>query len=90
MVFRFFFFVVVVLLAAFFFLNAKKKKTGDRSFKPPKFRDLRQEVNKGELKQDPLSGTWVAEGDAVKRTIKGTTYYFASEENADQWVRENC
>ena len=88
--FRFFFFVVVVLLAAFFFLNAKKKKVADRSFRPPKFSDHRKEVNKGELKQDPLSGTWVAESDAVTRTIKGKTYYFASEENADQWVRENC
>ena len=88
--FRFFFFVVVVRLAAFFYLNSRKKKAGKTSFRPPKFSDHRKEVNKGDLKQDPLTGTWVAESDAITRTIKGKTYYFASEENADKWVSENC
>ena len=84
--------VVVVLLALFFLLRSMMKsgqQQGPRTFRGARFSRLRKEVNKGELVRDSLSGTYVSKDDAVTRTIDGTVHYFASEENAEEFLKQN-
>lgn len=80
--------VIVVLGIVWLFMRAiKQPAPGKRSFRPRSFSEIRREVNKGDLKQDPVSGTYVSAADAVTRTIDGTVYYFSSEENAETFVK---
>lgn len=39
----------------------------------------------GELKRDPVCGTYVAEGASVKKTIGGETVHFCSEACRDKY-----
>lgn len=80
--------VVAVLAIVWFFMRSVRQPApGKRTFRPRTFNEIRKEVNKGELKQDPVSGTYVSAADAITRTIDGTVYYFSSEENAEQFVK---
>lgn len=82
--------IVVVLLALYFLLRSMMKggqQQGPRTFRAARFSKLRKEVNKGELVRDPVSGTYVSKDDAIKRTISGSVYYFASEENAEEFLK---
>ena len=40
----------------------------------------------GELKKDPVCGTYVSQGAAVTRAVKGTTLYFCSAACRDKYV----
>jgi YHS domain-containing protein len=40
----------------------------------------------GELKKDPVCGTYVSVGAAVTRAVKGTTLYFCSAACRDKYV----
>jgi len=82
-------FIILILLGLFFFLKSFVSKGPDagRRFKGPNFKGLRNELDRGELHRDPVSGTYVAEGDAVIVEKGGRKYYFASEENAERFRR---
>ena len=40
----------------------------------------------GELKKDPVCGTYTAAGSSVKQTIRGETVYFCSPQCRDKYV----
>ena len=84
------FIVIVVLLGIFFFLKSfgKQNSKGPRRFKGAKFSSVRREINKGELKQDPISGTYLTEEDAIKKRIDGKDYYFATEDNYNEFMKK--
>lgn len=81
------FIVVLVMLAVFFLLRGMSKSDGKRKFKGPSLSKLRREIDKGELKKDPVSGTYVSTDDAIKVVKDGVEYYFVSQENADSFMK---
>lgn len=83
------FVVVLVMLALFFLLRGMSKKGGKKKFKGPSLSKLRREIDKGELKKDPVSGTYVSAEDAIKVIKDGVEYYFASSENAEQFKKSD-
>jgi uncharacterized protein len=40
----------------------------------------------GELKKDPVCGTYVSAADSLTRTVKGETFYFCSPECRDKYL----
>lgn len=41
----------------------------------------------GELKQDPVCGTFVAVNSSIKRTVNGQVFYFCSTDCRDKYSR---
>jgi YHS domain-containing protein len=39
----------------------------------------------GELKKDPVCGTYVSTSASISRTVKGEVFYFCSKECADKY-----
>jgi hypothetical protein len=39
----------------------------------------------GELKKDPVCGTYVSTAASITRTVKGEVFYFCSQECADKY-----
>ena len=82
-------FVILILLGVFFFLKNYREPAEQRPrfFRSPSFRKIRRELDKGQLHQDPISGTFVSESDAVVVIREGKKHYFESEENAERFRR---
>jgi len=82
--------IILVLLGLFAFLKLMGQEKDRRRFKSPSFSRIRkekQEIDRGELHRDPVSGTFVSESDAYVEEIDGKTYYFSSKENAERFRR---
>ena len=49
-----------------------------------------EKTKKGEdMVQDPQCGTFVPRGEALEKTIRGTTYHFCSKECRDRFIQRN-
>jgi YHS domain-containing protein len=79
------FIIALIVLVVFYWIKSMTKQGTKRTFSAPSFDKLRREVNKGDLVQDPVSGTYISKEDAVRRVIDGKEYYFATKENADSY-----
>ena len=92
MIFRALFPIIVIIglllfLYVFFkYLSRSREKSNLRS---RRFDGVRREIDHGQLHKDPVSGTYVSEGDAIVVEKKGKKYYFASKENAEQFLRDD-
>jgi len=77
--------VIAVLLILYFFLRSMSSGKEKRDFSRPSFDKIRKEIDGGELHRDPVSGTYVSEGDAHVETIDGRKLYFVSRDNAERY-----
>ena len=90
MIFRALFPVIVIiglLLFLFVFFKSMFRSRDKSKFRSQRFDGVRREIDHGQLHKDPVSGTYVSEGDAIVVEKKGKKYYFASKENAEQFLR---
>ena|SRR5579863_2705026 len=53
---------------------------------PPGARPSQQVPLTGELKKDPVCGTYIAAATSVKEKVGGHTFYFCSQECRDKYV----
>jgi YHS domain-containing protein len=53
---------------------------------PPDARPAADSQTGGELKKDPVCGTYVSPGAAVSKRVKGGLVYFCSQECRDKYV----
>lgn len=84
---------ILILLGLYALFRSLRPDPKKRRFTGPSFDRLRREgrgdeIDGGKLHRDPVSGTYVAEHDAVVLEIRGRKYYFSSQENAEQFKRE--
>ena len=85
---------ILILLGLYMLFRAMRPGPDKRKFTGPRFDHLRRdggsgEIDGGKLHRDPVSGTYVAEHDAVVLEIRGRRFYFSSQENADKFKREH-
>jgi YHS domain-containing protein len=80
------FIIALILLVVYYLIKSMTKPSSKRTFTSPTFDKIRREVNKGDLVQDPVSGTYISKEDAVRRVIDGKEFYFANKENADSFT----
>lgn len=81
------FIILRILVPLFLFIVVRYVlRTVFSSLKQPAGPQHRTEVpTGGELKRDPVCGTYVAAGTSLTRQIKGETHYFCSKECRDKY-----
>jgi uncharacterized protein len=52
---------------------------------PPSEPQHPQVIEAGDLKKDPVCGTYVSPAASVRRILKGETYYFCSQDCCDRY-----
>ena len=86
--FRYFILEIVLPLLIFLFLRSfmksifKAGRSAPRREEPPQAPPV---IAGGELKQDPVCGTFVSTALSIRRTANGETVYFCSEECRDKY-----
>jgi YHS domain-containing protein len=70
--------VIGFVLRVFFNPNVNAQRTASRSAEPVPLT--------GELKRDPVCGTYTAAATSIQKTIAGQTYYFCSPQCRDKFA----
>lgn len=65
------------------FAEAMKGQSGQPAGRP---RNLNEVPLSGELKKDPVCGTYIAAATSIKEKVGGQTFHFCSQECRDKYV----
>jgi YHS domain-containing protein len=86
---RFFVIRFLLPLLILFFLRALLRSVfaGVRSYSPPPAKSQQQPPGTpgGELKKDPVCGTYVSTSGSISRTVNGKVLYFCSAQCRDKY-----
>jgi len=72
------FLVLRSLVGGFFRAQVQQRRSAEQAAKP-------QVTPGGELKKDPVCGTYVSAATAVTRTVKGNILYFCSQACSEKY-----
>lgn len=77
--------VVITVLRSVLGIIAKAL-SGQGNPQRPAQRSAGQVPLSGELKKDPVCGTYIATATSIKESVSGQTFYFCSKECRDKYV----
>lgn len=81
--------IKILIYALVFYVGYALFSAVMRSLTGPKNQTPAEKSRDGEtMERDPQCGTYVPRGDAVKKTIGGTTHYFCSNTCRDTYLAE--
>ncbi len=79
--------IKILIYALVFYVGYTLFSAIKRSLSAPKNQTPAEKSRAGEtMERDPQCGTYVPRGDAIHKSIQGTTYYFCSNKCRDEYL----
>jgi len=81
--------ITILIYALIFYVGYTLISAIKRSLSAPKNQTPAEKSREGEtMERDPQCGTYVPRGDAIRKSIRGTTHYFCSNKCRDAYLAE--
>lgn len=82
--------IKILIYALVFYVGYTLISAIKRSLSAPKNQAPAEKSREGEtMERDPQCGTYVPRGDAIHKSIHGTTHYFCSNKCRDDYLAAN-